>query len=342
MSVARRKELLRELEQELDARVITLVTGDRQGMETRIAPDILALVAAHLTTRPDGDKIALFLYTPGGDMIVGWGVVNLLRQYATTLMVLVPFKAQSCGTLIALGADELYMGRRGLLSPIDPSVTSPYSPQSPAPGAQPGQLLPVSVEDVAGFLDMATDLGITESVEVLKILAEKVHPLALGAVHRAREQAASLASRLLGMHMDEEERIEGIVRQLTRELPTHNYLIGRKEAQDIGLDISVVSDALEDYTWNLYSEYESWLRLTEPYSQLLDLGTEDTKRVRYERAAVEMLNGPVLEQYKYITDKDLIRIPAAQAGSAEQIGERIVYQGWRRLHDHEDDNGDID
>lgn len=339
MSIDRRKQLLSELENELDARVITLVTGDRAGMETRIAPDILALVTAHLTTRPDGDRIALFLYTPGGDSIVGWGVVNLLREYANTLIVLVPFKAQSCGTLIAMGADELYMGRRGLLSPIDPSVNSPYNPPQPGPGAPPGKLLPVSVEDMAGFLDLAQELGLTESVEVLKILAEKVHPLALGAVHRAREQAGSLASRLLGLHMDDEERIERIVRQLTRELPTHNYLIGRKEAQDIGLELSVVSDALEESTWNLYSEYESWLKLTEPYSQLLDIGAENTKRVRYERAAVEMLDGHVLEQYKYITDKELLRIPAAQPGSGEQIGERIVYQGWRRLHDQEDNNG---
>jgi ClpP class serine protease len=150
-----RKDLIKQLEAKLGAKILTLVTGDRQGMETRIAPDILSLVSEHLAFIKPAKDLALFLYTPGGDTIVGWGLVNLLRQYCKRFSVLVPFRALSCGTLIALGADSIVMGRHGLLSPVDPSVSSPFNPS--VPGGQPGvlSLLPVSVEDMIGFLDLA-------------------------------------------------------------------------------------------------------------------------------------------------------------------------------------------
>lgn len=202
MTVKERKELIAQLEEKLSARVLTLVTGDRQGMETRIAPDILPLISEHLSRMGSTENLALLIYTPGGDSIAGWGLVNLLRQYCSKLKVLIPFRSLSCGTLIALGADEIVMGKRGFLSPIDPSVASLFNPSAPG-SDQSGKvsLLPVSVEDMIGFLDLARkEIGLQTGesmVEVLKILADKVHPLALGAVYRAREQNSSLARRLL-------------------------------------------------------------------------------------------------------------------------------------------------
>lgn len=344
MAVKERKELIAKLEGELSARVLTLVTGDRRGMETRIAPDILPLISDHLSHIGSIENLALFIYTPGGDSIAGWGLVNLLRQHCNKLKVLVPFRALSCGTLIALGADEIVVGKHGFLSPIDPSVASPFNP--PAPGIpQLGMisLLPVSVEDMIGFLDLARkEIGLRGDdsvVEVLKILAEKVHPLALGAVYRAREQNNSLARRLLLNHLNDEGKINRIVRQLTQELPTHNYLIGRLEAsKEIGLDISEPSDEVEQLMWALYKEYESWLRLTSPVSEEQDLGTEDNKIVRYERAAVESLHNETLVQHVFITDKVLLKMKTTPPGiqqPLDQIMRRVIYEGWIPQEDGE-------
>lgn len=344
MAVQERKNLIAKLEKELGARVLTVVTGDRQGMETRLAPDILPLISEHLAHIGPTKELALFLYTPGGDSIAGWSLVNLLRQYCSKLKVLVPFRALSCGTLIALGADEIVIGRHGLLSPIDPSVASPFNP--PAPGVeQPGRvsLLPVSVEDMIGFLDLARkEIGLKADesmVAVLNILANKVHPLALGAVYRAREQNSSLAKRLLSSHSNDEAKINRIVMQLTQELPTHNYLIGRAEAlKDIELDIIEPPDELDELMWQLYKEYENWLRLTSPASTELDLGAEDYKQVRYERAAVESLRNQTLAQHIFITDKKLFKVKVTPPGmqtTVDQAGERIIYQGWMVAKDGE-------
>jgi len=335
MPTEERKDLIKQLETKLDAKILTLVTGDRQGMETRIAPDILSLVSEHLALIKPAEGLALFLYTPGGDTIVGWGLVNLLRQYCKRFTVLVPFRALSCGTLIALGADSIVMGRHGLLSPVDPSVSSPFNP--PIPGGQPGvlSLLPVSVEDMIGFLDLARkEIGLkTEEAmtSVLNILADKVHPLALGAIYRAREQTGSLAKRLMLTHSNDETKIDRITTRLTQELPTHNYLIGRAEAASMKLDITEPSEEVDQLMWQLYKEYENWLQLTSPFSAELDLGTEPQKRVYYERAAVESVSDDTLFQHVFVTDNELVRVsttPAGMQGSIEQVIARTLFMGW--------------
>jgi hypothetical protein len=343
MSIEDRKRLINTIEGELRARLVTFVTGDRLGLETRIAGDSLPLISS-LLSRLEGtqERIALFLYTPGGDTITGWGMVNLLRQYCDKFAVVVPFRALSTGTLIALGADELYLGRHGFLSPIDPSVASPFNPSPEGAAPQgPRQLLPVSVEDLAGFLDLArNELKISDQdslVKIMEILSNRVHPLALGAVYRAREQSGTLARRLLEHHMDDRVKIDQIVDKLTRQLPTHSYLIGRDEARDyVGLTIKKTTEGLETAIWQLYQQYADWFRLTEPYSPILDIGSEQSRRVTYERAAIEMIHGENLYHYVFLADKELTRIQIAQHGiQTDQVGERLVYQGWRPMRDGE-------
>jgi len=346
MPTGERKDLIKRLEGKLGARILTLVTGDRQGMETRIAPDELSLVSEHLAFIKPTKHLALFLYTAGGDTIAGWGLVNLLRQYCERLSVLVPFRALSCGTLIALGANSIVMGRHGLLSPVDPSVQSPFNPSVPGvvPGGQAGTqlLLPVSVEDMIGFLDLArkeirlkTEQSMTS---VLNILAQKVHPLALGAVYRAREQTGSLAKRLMRTHSKDKIKIDRITAWLTKELPTHSYLIGREEAVSMKLDITVPSEEVDQLMWQLYKEYENWLKLTSPFSAELDLGTEERKRVRYERAAVETVSDDTLFQHVFVTDNELVKVPptpVAGQGLVEQTVVRTLFMGWVACKDGE-------
>lgn len=345
MAVEERKSIITALEKKLGARLLTIITGDRQHLETKIAPDILPLVSDLLTRIGTTKQLAIFLYTLGGDSIVGWSLVNLAKQYCDRLLAVVPFRALSCGTLIALGTEEIIMGRNGQLSPIDPSVASPFNPLAPGAPGQPGSvmLLPVSVEDMAGFLDLAkNEVGLRSDesmVEVLKILAEKVHPLALGAVHRAREQNRELARRLLKRHIDDQARVNLIVDKLTKELPTHSYLIGRNEAKnDIQLHVTDVKDEVDNLVWNLYKEYESWLRLTTPHSIELDIGSENQKQVRYERAVVECLDNGKLYQHIFVTDKVLVKgkvVPLGMQVQVEQVAERIVYQGWLPATDGE-------
>jgi len=66
MSVKERKSIIAAIEKKLDARLVTLVWGDRQHLETRMAPDVLPLISDLLTRIGFADQMAMFLYTRGG------------------------------------------------------------------------------------------------------------------------------------------------------------------------------------------------------------------------------------------------------------------------------------
>lgn len=332
-----RKSLITSIEAQREgARVLSLVTGDRRGHETRIAADVLPLVYDHLTDLGEVEEIDLFLYTPGGDTLSGFGLVNLLREFCRKLVVIVPFRALSCGTLIALGADEIIMSKGAQLSPVDVSVSSPYNPQ--APGVQPQgrvNLLPVSVEEMMGFLNLARkEAGLKNEESISKIvlaLAEKVHPLALGAVYRAREQTSMLAKRLLKSHVKDESKAEAIVNKLTKELPSHNYLVSRTEAKEIGLNVIDVPADFQKIVWGLYREYEKWLELTVPYNAESVLGTQEVVVHNFPRAALESLHNGKLKGHMFRTEKELKRVQMAQPGITTPVSgvqERILNEGW--------------
>lgn len=243
--------------------------------------------------RPTSGKLAVFLYTPGGDTLAAYGIANLIRQFTNEYSVVIPYKALSAGTLITLGANNIIMTKGGLPSPIDPSIQAPLGPRVPIPGA-PGieAVVPVSVEDVSGFyrlakeewkLDDEASLG-----DAFKTLSEKVHPLALGAVHRAREQIAFLARNLLSYHIKGEATVNKIVNTLTRGRFSHGYLIGKREAKDVlKLPIRDPGGELEKKINELFAKYENLLELNTPYNPEAVLGSQNMVTITFNRAIVE-------------------------------------------------------
>src|SRR5712692_8046745 len=188
MSREQRIKLIKEIEEARQSKVLCYLTGDRRGFETKIGADVFSFVYQHLSQIGPVNNIDLFLYSTGGVTMAGFGVVNLIREFCKKLSVLIPFRAHSAATLIALGADEIVMTRLGQLSPVDPSVTSPLNPSVPGPQNSPN-LVPVSVEDVVGYFDLARkEAKLTDEsylAQVFQQLSANIHPLALGSVYRA-------------------------------------------------------------------------------------------------------------------------------------------------------------
>jgi hypothetical protein len=296
------------------------MTGDRRGLETKIAGDVLPLIYDHLRGIGSVPKLNIFLYTVGGDSLSGWALVSLVREFAKAFGVIIPFRALSCGTLIALGANELIMARGAQLSPVDPSLASPYNPQPPGP-TQAGavQILPVSVEDVVGYLRLAREeAGIKSDEGISKImvtLSEKVHPMALGAVYRSREQIRLLATKLLAGHEKNQTKIRKIVDTLTKELPSHQYLINRREAKELGLKVSEPSGELDELVWNLYRDYETELELNIPYNPEAILGTNESATPTFNMAFIESLKPDHgIKTHVFRTIREIKRVQSAQQG----------------------------
>lgn len=154
-----RIEFYKKIEKEFDSKVLVYVTGDRPNMSSKIAQDAIDLFIRHLEKIGNCKRLSLYLYTRGGDTAAAWNIVNLLRMYCEELQVIVPHKAHSAGTIICLGANEIIMTKQATLSPIDPSITTPLNPSL----TTTGELIPVSVEAVKGYLEFAKkELGIED------------------------------------------------------------------------------------------------------------------------------------------------------------------------------------
>jgi hypothetical protein len=328
-----RQELIKAIEQERSSKLLVYITGDRRGLETRIAMDVFPFIFSHLSRMGRQEKIDLYLYSTGGITMAGYGLVNLIREFCRRFNVIIPFKALSCATLIALGADEVIMTKMGLLSPIDPSITSPYGPRVPRPDI-PGVevLVPVNVEDAISYLDLAKkEAGMKAEESLAKVfdkLSTNVPPLTLGAVNRAREQIRFLAKTLLSYHMEDEQMIEKIVNIITRERFSHEYLIGRKEAKEIvGLNVIDIPESLEEKIIALFNEYNKILNMDVPYNPEEVLGSQDQAIGQFDRGIIESDN----LTHVFRTRKHIRRMEIPQPGvSVPVIGyqERILFEAW--------------
>jgi Serine dehydrogenase proteinase len=328
MSRQGRAAFIARLEQARSSRVITAVMGDRPAMETRIAGDLIPVVARHLREIGKQKRIDLFLYSTGGDVMIGYRIVALIREYCDHFAVLVPFKCQSTATLIALGADEIVMLPEGHLSPVDPSTTGPYNPILQGHLFQPGTplpFLPVSVEEVVSYVHLAKEVagiqGEAGLVTVFEKLTNDIRPLALGQVYRARTQIRMLSRKLLQMHMDaaDEQRIDGVVSYLTEKLYSHDYLISRKEARTLGLPVVDPTGDVEAALVALMEEYAADLILSGAYSPLDELKGQQNVSVTLERAYVETTSSV-----------DAYTTMRALSLNGTKPEETTVFDGWRR------------
>jgi hypothetical protein len=257
---------------------LVYVTSTRTGLEVQMADDVIRLFHDHLEAARDmaSDGVDLFIHSNGGQGTVPWRLVSLIREYTKKFAVLVPHKAFSAATLVAMGADEIVMHRMGVLGPIDPSVANPFNPPNPQ---NPGQPLPISVEDVTAYFKLIQDeIGIHHEDELIQsvvALTEKIHPLALGNVQRSHHQARMMARKLLKQHMaldSDEHEIDQIIDNLKSNLFYHGHPINRREAKaDLHLKVADASGDLADAMWQLYVEYENAMKMAEPFQPLHEL-----------------------------------------------------------------------
>jgi membrane-bound ClpP family serine protease len=104
-----------DLEQKVDADVMALVGPIVYG-----ADDIVRLA---LESRdPKRPKLAVVLDTSGGLVEVVERIVRTLRHHYGEVVVIVPDRAMSAGTVLAMSGDAIMMDYYAVLGPIDPQV----------------------------------------------------------------------------------------------------------------------------------------------------------------------------------------------------------------------------
>lgn len=261
-----------------DSRVITYVCSDRRGASANIGDDAVRPMYEHVRAIGKTEKLDLFLYSRGGAVDVPWRIVSMLREYATEqLSVLVPYRAQSAATLIALGCDKVVMGPKGELGPIDPALSRVV----PQEGGTPVQE-EIRVEDVMSYIGFIRDkAGLGDQAAIaanVKVLADKLSPWVLGNIYRTHSHIRMVARKMISSHKArmEDARVNLLVEALAEKTYLHGHAIARTEAQELGVPIELPSDDLEKSMWRLFELYESALSMQTPVDPDTLIGpTED-------------------------------------------------------------------
>jgi hypothetical protein len=293
-----RLDLIRKIEKKRDSKIIAYVTCGRPGLTVPIESGAIPIIERHLRNlaTESAKSLDLFLYSRGGDSNLPWSLVSLIREYMgkRPFNVLVPFRAHSAATVVALGADEIVMTRAGELGPIDATIErGPHNPRDP----DTKQPLPISVEDARGYFSFLTHMGLDDTAQKMAAfdrLSANVSPLALGSVSRILSLTQKVSEQLLKTRrkpLPEAENAE-IVKRLSSEITSHSHTIRLTEASAIGLTFvtPALKAGIEDEMWHLYQEYDRLLSLEEPFApndDLIDLNLEEKKWQDMRGACIE-------------------------------------------------------
>jgi hypothetical protein len=318
--------ILRQIEARRNSRAILFVTGDRPGLETQIHPEVYDYFVNLLDNIGVTQRISLIIYTRGGSTLAARSLVNLIHQFCEDFDVIAPSKAHSAGTLIALGAQHIFMTKQATLGPIDPSVNTPLNPQ--IPGGPPDARLPVSVEAVNGFIELCKahiSEGDSASMNsVLTQLAATIHPLVLGEVYRSKAQIQMLAKEHLERAAVPHENIEQIVSFLCSDSGSHDYTIHRREARRLGLQVEKPDQPFYEVIKALYDDFATELMLTDRWDPIRAIGVNPVLNYTNKRCLIESTTGG---SYFFATEGVFLQHITPNAPT--QYQDNRTYEGWR-------------
>ena len=221
-------------------------------------------------------RVLLILVTQGGDPHAAYKCARYLWHHFRGYQILIPGWCKSAGTLLAMGADEIYISEFGELGPIDLQVYEKDADFIDSSATLIAALEAIRENSYQTFDHYMSELGSHPSMtlqtrseistrltnEIHASISGKIDPRELGKMHRHLKLCYEYGIRLATRARNINE--EG-VRRLVYDYPQHGFVIDRYEAAD--LFPNVISEELEGFVdiLNLISPL-SW-RLRSPYSE---------------------------------------------------------------------------
>lgn len=220
-----RQLLIRDIQEETGRDLIVYFTDcDRTAAQIDQSDDV---AFSELLTACAGRPLDLLLETNGGSTDATEKICGLLTQAAPDLRVIVPRRAKSNGTVIALCGKSILMGQQSELGPIDPSISG--VPAEFVVNAPAGTMSPIDIQWAM----------------------------------TAQKQTRKLASALLSSGMMKsfsQAEIDDTVEKLATKSHYHSHgsAIDADEAQTLHLNVEKFepSDALWQKLWLLRTMYQ--------------------------------------------------------------------------------------
>lgn len=294
MSKERRSELIRKVEETRNSYVITYVLSDRPNATGRMNSEVVREiydVARDLKPFDRKRTLDLFILGMEGDQHVPWQILSMLREMFREISVIAPYKAHGPATMLALGADTVFMGETSELSLIDIPLSDATVRHSPH--EKPDIEFPLHANDILGLMSLVERLGKMrekQRIDTFLRALDKVSPLLLGHLNRTLEQTKTICLKLLrSRRRPFRKRLNRrIVEKICSPFSSGQHCICMTEAvKEIGLKHVKRSEGLESVFWELLTLYEEAFNTREPFypEEVLEQTDEEEKVFRDHRVA---------------------------------------------------------
>jgi ATP-dependent protease ClpP protease subunit len=188
------------------------------------------MATIHKLDRTKG--LDLILHTPGGSVAATESIVDYLRaMFGTDIRAIIPQLAMSAGTMIALSAKSVVMGKHSSLGPIDPQISG-----TPAHG--------IVEEFNRAKREIATNPA---TIPVWQPIIAKYPPALVGECQKAIDWANTMVSEWLKTGMfagenDPQDAAAQVVQELADHALTlsHDRHISAEKATDLGIKVEVL------------------------------------------------------------------------------------------------------
>lgn len=216
-----------------------------------------------LLEQTEKKNCAIFLTTYGGSADVAYRVMRCFQRKYTCVKVAVFGQCKSAGTIMAIGADELYMYETAELGPLDVQIYDGVK-SSRNSGLDFSAALTISrsevVEAFATAFQVMTSAKVSRmhaieaagriAQSVASALYSQVDPVTIGAMRRsiavAMEYGMRLAKRSKSISPDKLEK-------LIAGYPAHSFCIDRDEAIELFCSVHNLED--DNCLVNVLEEY---------------------------------------------------------------------------------------
>lgn len=205
---------------------------------TQISPEDINGFKASISGLDFNKPLTLILHTPGGVMAATETIVEYLRSKFSYMEVIVPVYAMSGGTMMALAANKIVMGRQSQLGPIDAQLATQ-------------QGISMSASSILAQFEKAKE-EIAKDKATAAVWAPVLSTIGPSLIQQAQNSLECggqmverwLASSLLSGKDDAETQAATIAGYFNSEDVhlSHGRRISAQEAVDVGLDIEILED----------------------------------------------------------------------------------------------------
>jgi ClpP class serine protease len=272
------QKIVKKITKQLDGDFLTYWTS---GNSRIVDEDVIAFFET-LRNRKNKPKLYFFVKSGGGSGEGSLRIVNLLRKFYKRITAFVPLDCASAATMLVLGADAIHMGPLGYLSAIDTSIKHDLSPMDKF-----NDLTSVSQIELERVVKLWDGKKQKNDVNPYTELYKHIHPLVFGSVDRASSLSIKITTDILSYHLKNEKKAQRISDHLNSEYPSHSYPITFAKAKQIGLNVSLLDNDLNDDLLKLNALYSEMAQLS--YTDYDELNYHDNEILKFvERPDAQM------------------------------------------------------